>query len=329
MIEGPWYERFWWLIKVIAFLLSCWFIYFHVQEELVVLGDAHRQFFNAEDTSVSNWLYVILLLAFLNWSLEAIKWKYLIREIEKVSFLKALRAFFNGITLSFFTPNRAGEFAGRIIYLQPENRVKGALLSIIGSSAQLLVTVQTGFIALIYFLPRFVDLDQLQLWGIRLLFLALILLLSWGWLHLPKLVRITDKLNIRLSWKEKMHVWDQCKSADLHKVWWLSLLRYFVFTMQQVLLYKALSFSPSPLIMIGLSAISFLLITLIPSIALGELGIRGSVNIAVFGFAGALPSTILVATFALWCLNLVFPAVFGATSVLFLKIRKKVSAAGS
>jgi uncharacterized membrane protein YbhN (UPF0104 family) len=74
-------------------------------------------------------------------------------------------------------------------------------------------------------------------------------------------------------------------------------------------------------LMMGLSALSFFLITIIPSIALGELGVRGGVNIAVFGFGGWMSSDVLMVTFALWFVNLVIPALLGACSILFLKFK--------
>ena len=139
---------------------------------------------------------------------------------------------------------------------------------------------------------------------------------------MPKLVKLTDRLNIRHSLKEKAHIWDSCTSGDLLRVWGLSFLRYGVFTLQSVLLLRIVEVPASFAELAGLTALSYFFITLIPSIALGELGIRGSVNLALFGYAGALPSDILPATFALWAINLALPALFGAASVLFLKIRK-------
>ncbi|MBL0096318.1 MAG: flippase-like domain-containing protein [Bacteroidetes bacterium] len=324
MIQGPWYVKFWWLIKVLAFLVSCWFIYFHFNRQWVGLGDAWSSldlFFKAEHNL---WLITVFMLAILNWSIEAIKWKYLIKKIEIVSFFRAIRAVFNGITVSFFTPNRSGEFAGRIIYLHPDNRVKGALLSLLGSTSQLLLTFQAGLVALLFYLPLFLEMETQVLFFWRVLIVLIIVLLSIGWWKLPRLVKWIDAMNIRSAWKEKVHVWDLCSNGDLLYVWSLSLFRYVVFTLQQLLLFKILGFHPPVLEMAGLSALSFMLITAIPSIALGELGIRGSVNLAIFGFAGALSSSILLVTFSIWCINLAFPAMLGATSVLFLKVRNKV-----
>ena len=73
-----------------------------------------------------------------------------------------------------------------------------------------------------------------------------------------------------------------------------------------------------------LSGLSFLIITIIPSIAIGELGVRGSVNLTVFALANIDASLILIATFSLWLINLAFPAFIGSFGFLFVKLRSIV-----
>ncbi len=327
--QPGWYERGWWLIKISVFLLSCWFIYLHVDKEVALLGSSRSFFLQAvqfSNTSLMIWL--VLVLALMNWSLEAIKWRFLILKTEDISFITAMRAFFNGITLSFFTPNRVGEFAGRVIYLKRENTIRGALLTFIGSASQLLITIQCGTIAAGYYINRFMEIPEQSLLLIRISLLLVFLLCTWGWWRMPRLVYWIDKLHIKTTWKEKAHIWDSCSNADLFKVWMLSLLRYIVFTTQAVLMYKAVGVSAGITELAGLTALSYFFITLIPSIALGELGVRGSVNIALFGYAGALSGEILLATFGVWMINLAFPAFFGAASVLFLKVKNRSGGKG-
>ena len=216
-----------------------------------------------------------------------------------------------------------GEFAGRVIYLKRENTIKGALLSFIGSAAQLLITIQCGTLAAMIYIDKFIEIPAATLLLIRISLLLLFLFCSWGWWRMPRLVYWIDKLNIKTVWKEKAHIWDSCTPADLFRVWGLSLLRYMVFTTQAVLMFKAVGVTADITELAGLTALSYFFITLIPSIALGELGVRGSVNIALFGYAGALSGEILLATFGIWMINLAFPAFFGASSVLFLKIKKR------
>src|ERR1041384_5710121 len=67
-----------------------------------------------------------VLLMLFNWLFEAIKWRLLINAQEHISIKKALKAILAGISISIFTPNRIGEFAGRIYYLDNADKLKAA-----------------------------------------------------------------------------------------------------------------------------------------------------------------------------------------------------------
>ncbi|WP_315820407.1 hypothetical protein [Paraflavitalea speifideaquila] len=53
---------------------------------------------------------------------------------------------YNGL----FTPNRIGEYVGRILYIQENKRIQAISLTIVCSMAQLLVTLLAGMVALVY-----------------------------------------------------------------------------------------------------------------------------------------------------------------------------------
>ena len=95
-------------------------------------------------------LFLVFLLMIVNWGIEAVKWRYLIRKVEKTSFLKSFKAVLSGVTISIYTPNRVGEFAGRIFVLEKANRIEASLITVIGSLSQLLITVFLGSISFMY-----------------------------------------------------------------------------------------------------------------------------------------------------------------------------------
>ena len=92
---------------------------------------------------------VVILMMFLNWFLESLKWRFLISKIEKITIKRSIRAVFSGITVSAFTPNRVGEYAGRVFCLEKADRIQGVLITIIGSMAQLLTTIVFGLIGIL------------------------------------------------------------------------------------------------------------------------------------------------------------------------------------
>ena len=108
-------------------------------------------------------LVLIFLMMFLNWLIEAIKWKFLIAKIEKVSILTSLRAVFSGITVSVFTPNRIGEYGGRVFCLEKADRIQGVLITILGSMAQLLTTIFFGSMGILFLNNYIPELQELYL----------------------------------------------------------------------------------------------------------------------------------------------------------------------
>ena len=55
--------------------------------------------------------------------------------------LNARKAVFSGITVSTFTPNRIGEYGGRVFCLEKGDRIKAVFITILCSMSQLLTTV--------------------------------------------------------------------------------------------------------------------------------------------------------------------------------------------
>ena len=83
--------------------------------------------------------------------MEALKWQFLISKIEKISIKRSIRAIFSGITVSAFTPNRVGEYGGRVFCLEKADRIQAVLITVIGSMAQLVTTIVLWLYWLIIF----------------------------------------------------------------------------------------------------------------------------------------------------------------------------------
>ena len=94
-------------------------------------------------------IVLVVLMMFINWFLESLKWRALISKIEKISIKRSLRAIFSGITVSAFTPNRVGEYGGRVFCLEKGDRIKSVLITVIGSMAQLTTTIVFGLIGIL------------------------------------------------------------------------------------------------------------------------------------------------------------------------------------
>jgi len=286
----------------------------------------------------------VLALVFVNWGIEARKWQYLIKKIETVSWLKAFEATLSGVAVSSFTPNRIGDYLGRVFILEKANRIQGILITIIGSMAQFLTTFIAGTAGIaimvgIYHEPvtRYMGMSEKSFWFAYVsLSLLTLLIYIYSLLFLTNVSVITDITGkiFKKRWeklKRYVEIFSLYKTGELLKVFYFSAWRFLVFTFQFYILLRVFGADVpivEGLILIG---IVFVAVTIIPTIAITELGIRGSVSLYVFGlyFAqqapeGGMPEVAVVAASSvLWLINLAFPALMGAVLVFNLKFFRK------
>jgi hypothetical protein len=306
-------------LKIVAFLVSILYIVWHISRK-PELHDPDLLLKPFGDAGNAGMLAVVLFLMLVNWSIEAIKWRSLLASVENVGFFHSLRAVLSGVTVSFYTPNRVGEFAGRILHLEPEHRVRGALATFVGATAQVMIPFQAGLVALIFFRSEF--LSEAAIPWIIFPAAIIILMLPVLWLQIPKVAHLRFMSAMLQRYPRYLEVFDHYSRKQMITIYLLSGIRYLVFCTQQFVLLSISGFTGTWLLSIGLSALSFLLITLVPSIAIGELGMRGGVNLFVFTpYFDNVPA-ILFSTFLLWIINLAIPALLGAVGLLCIRIKK-------
>jgi len=92
-----------------------------------------------------------------------------------------------------------------------------------------------------------------------------------------------------------------------------------VFIAQYVLLLQVFAVEASVLNLAIMVSVLFLILTMVPSIALAELGFRGKVSLQLFGLLSANNLGIIAAAAGIWIINLIIPAIAG--SVLILGVR--------
>lgn len=282
-------------------------------------------------------LPVLFLLMALNWSAETWKWQWLIRKLEPLGFIVSLKAVLAGITVSMFTPNRVGEYFGRIFVLREEHRWEGVFVTIIGSMSQLIVTLFAGIPAFLIFLHKYQpvqDQRMIAIMDISLLVLAVMALLLLGlFFNTGFITNWTHKL-IRDEWKRLrryMEVFAFYSRRELLPVLLFSMLRYAVFSLQFFLVIKAFGIPLSAGdAWIAIPSV-FLITTVYPSFTLAELGLRGSASAFVLGAFLSLSDMtahsigILAAAGGLWLVNLVLPALVGTFIIARMNFLQKRS----
>ena len=272
---------------------------------------------------------VVILMMFLNWFLESLKWRFLISKIEKVSIKRSIRAIFSGITVSAFTPNRVGEYGGRVFCLEKADRIKGVLITVIGSMAQLVTTIVFGSIGILLLpnlMPEFDSLLSNIVFAYPIMLFLLILLnvlLVTLFLNASVFSVVLSKIKFFRKFKKYNEVFSFYNSSELLEILLYSVGRYIVFTTQFFILLQVFDVQIGYVDAMILITTMLLVISIIPTIAITEIGIRGSVALFLFGLVSVNAIGILSATFVMWVINLLLPALIGTIFIFSLKFFRK------
>jgi hypothetical protein len=254
-------------------------------------------------------LLCVSCMMFLNWMLEARKWQFLLRGHEDISLSSSLKGVFSGVAAGIFTPNRVGEFAGKIFSLKHTDTVTAVALNYVAGLGQLLITLLAGSIALLL-------VTALPFNGPVLVFLSFLLSGIFLFLYfnparffhflksVPGLAPFAKKaLSIPFT------------ARQLGYLLFLSLARYLVFSSQFILLLYIHQVNAPVFMLFMLVSVTFLLSTIIPTFALTEIAVRGSMAVLIIGSVSGNEAGILSSSIWLWVINLAVPALIGCAFI--------------
>jgi hypothetical protein len=270
-----------------------------------------------------------MLLMLANWSCEAIKWRVLIRHIQDLSFLTAFKAILSGLSVSIAmnTPNGAGEYFGRILYIKQGNRLRAVTLTFVGSISQLIVTLFFGTIGLFLLRDNFynatndsIHLSLSVINGVAFGSIAVTTALVTIYFKISWLVRLLEKIPFIARYAFFIQKLEEFKWQELLKVLLISALRYSVFVVQYLLLLQIFNVGINIFTAFWLITIMFLALAVVPTIALAELGVRGKISIFLFGAFSTNTLGIVFTASTIWLINLVLPALAGSLFVLGIKL---------
>jgi hypothetical protein len=296
-------------IKAILLIAS----FYYITQKLTT-PDAVATFHSITFSNETSLLLVFcLILMFFNWNLEAMKWKLLIAPYEEISWLQSMQSILAGITISIFTPNRVGEFTGRIFFLKTADRLIASLKSIVGSCIQLSITLIAGMTGIWMYIKNgynvklplhsLFDHQRKFLFLLALCGICMVLLAMIRWSFFTK-------------WKHQVKEIFNIKKTVFITVFALSLTRYAIFTFQYYLLVLALGVEIELVQACMLISIIFFITALIPSFALTEIVVRSAVAVYIFSILEpAQPLLIASASLLLWLINLAIPALIGSTFI--------------
>lgn len=304
----------WKILKILIPIASIIIIYFEITEsDNFDKKDLLAVVINLNNKEILLIICATLLLL-VNWGIETLKWKTLIDQIEFISFVKAYKAVLSGISASIIFPFQAGEYLGRVSFLK--YKLRGSILTVVGSMTQLVVTLLIGGLALLFYSDQGVfEGKEVYLLCISMSIL-IILVFAFKYIKavlkhlLPKKIykyfRVLNLVN---------------NSRILGSVQLLSLLRYMVFITQYILVLVAFNVNYAISELFYVVAIMYLAMTIVPINKVIELGAaRAAIIIALLSqtlnWQEDYDDRIAMATFTIWLINIGIPALVGAIVLL-------------
>jgi len=311
--------------KLLVVALTLYFLY----QAIFTAPDTFLSWRNILQNAVDSkfkWLFIVTtLLIPVNWGFEAKKWQLLGQKLEPISFLRAYRAVMVGLTLGFITPNRLGDYAGRVLELKSKQRLEAIGAIFIGRFCQLVATVIVGSIGLLYFVLTFFWTDYP---GVSLSFVVLLIVIVIASLLLlynaQAMVALISTIKPLRKLVAYVAIMASYTSAEISKLLILSLGRYAVFMLQFILLLILFDVKLSALQYICGVAGTFFIKSIVPSVSLlSDLGARELSAMYLFGLLGQERLQVLSASLSLWLLNIAVPSVVGLYFVLRLRFFRK------
>jgi len=271
-------------------------------------------------------LFVVMLIMLVQWLLEAKKWQVMLRPGYLITLSAAFRMILSGIALSIATPNRVGEFAGRVMHLPSGQRLRGTAFTVIGNFAQLIITCIAGSIALCMEwqdqqlqipLAGMQGIQSLLLWSTPFAIIFFLLLyfkagLVFNWVLSLRILR---------KFRGKLGALASIPNNILLIVLLLSSLRFVFFILQYWLLFTLTNTG------IGLHdtfvtiSIMLLWLAIVPTFSFLELGLRWEFALLLMGPLTENSLGIAVSVTVVWLINLMLPAAVGAIGLIRYRSR--------
>lgn len=276
-------------------------------------GELRDRFCGMSGTQATLFIAVLLLMP-VNWGLEALKWRTLVRQLQPFTLAQAYRSVLMGLASGFFTPNRILDPVGRVLMLEDENKAKGVLYSLVQTLAQsfascLFLAVALMLLPSANILPADVPLSTLN-WVAGVFITVITLLYFTMPLWAPKVrYRRSEKID------NVLRAMAGITYPVLIKVSLTSIVRYAVYSLQYFLMLRFMAVDITSFQALILIPINYFLISVTPSVSFSELGIRGAFAMLLLGAVTTNTVGAAMAAVTVWAVNYIIPVITGSTLV--------------
>jgi hypothetical protein len=312
------------LLKAVILVLAGVFIYHRINN-----NDNLRQFENLiahiSRSQVIVIMSFVIFLMVVNWVLESFKWQYLTRKLVKITAWEAIEAVFCGLTWAIFTPNRIGEYGGRVLFLPNRRRIHGVFAMAVGSFGQNVITNVLGLSALMWFAFTYHPINLWLATGLSVGAIGFIILILVFYFHIRWLVTLLNKIRFLKKYHRFFDIIGRYRFRELLDIMWFCLARFFVFSFQYYLVIHLLMPQIPVFPMMMMVFILFFIQSALPSLDLLDVGVRSMTASAFFVYITDQKLAVIAAVSSIWLINLIIPAILGSVFVLKLKFFDRTS----
>lgn len=306
-------QFFYLLIKLSIVGGAFYFIYQKIVNNENLDFDVFVSFLIKNDVfSLKNVIFLMFLTSF-NWFFEITKWKNLVSFIKNISFREALKQSLASLTASLFTPNRIGDYAAKLMFYPKVFRRRILLLNLLSNMAQMGATLTFGIIGIYFFINKYdLDISYYRLARLGGIIIIVVLFSSLGIKH--------DRIKIKGFSISRIVEFIKGIPRMIHlKNFLFSIFRYLIFSFQFYFLLCIFEVDVTYLNGMIVITTMYLISSIIPSIFLFDVVIKGSIALYLFDIVGVNNLTILTIILLMWILNFVLPSIIGSFFVLNYK----------
>jgi hypothetical protein len=308
-------KSFWILVKAMVFIAIIYIFYLQLKG------------FDFKTYSKSlKYDYVLITLAILlmplNWLMEFFKWKVIVQSITQVKSSKLTHSMLSGISTGMVTPNRIGNFIGRMVYFPSRYRWVLSLGTLYANAAQFMASI-IPLLLLFFIIPSNREFDHINqyLSNINIFWISFVILIFLLiYMLVPRFATVKFKSINRLS--NSLVLFQKSFKHKGMVLLFLSEVRFLIYSIQFYLLLIGFGADASANLFFAILLMYFF-ITLTPSLLFGKILIRE--NYALFFLSPFIENDLIIlsASLFIWLLNLALPALIG----LFFLLKSKHDAA--
>lgn len=298
-------------------------IVFYVIKESVFTN----QNFKLIDKVQGNWslksvflILVVFALQFINWIIEALKFRYIISKKHKIGFTKAIKAVYAGNSTGLFTPDRLGNFIGRCIIINKTSKKIVTISTMLGNFSQFITTVFYAFVSLfiITILDLKIYIPNINNYIIILIVFLILVILLFLFYYPNIIIKNINKVKFIKKYENTYGFLNEFNKNERTTIILMSLFRYSIFIMQFYLLLIAFNFNISLLETLCFSGLLYLFTTLIPSPFMGNLGTRELISVLLLKNYDN-PDIVLFVSILIWIINIIIPSILGSFVLISYK----------